>query len=277
MLDLNSVNGASPVCPRIFRHGVIMRLFAAVAVAYFLLPQQPTANKSGTPSKEQDTQQEKDDKNRSPIIVQCNVQTYNPETQSQKSNQEPKSIWYLAYLVSGTVVGIVSIGTAILVRRQILSYQAKERAWMIMEISQSPPIPNVHIGNVRFRGDIRNFGETPAIILFAQTSAEILLVDARLPVRPEYLSKSPPVPSNDAIAPKTGGMPVYWDITQHALDEITAGRMILYVFGRVLYRDIFRKKRETRYCFRYYPAERGSYDPHIGFFAEGSPEYHWVK
>lgn len=145
-----------------------------------------------------------------------------------------------------------------------------ERAWMIMCLGTGEPMEIA--GTLRFRGDMRNVGETPAIIIGAQHDFKMLEEGECLPDRPPYLDKSSE-PMNDPLAPKTGGTPIYWTVGKGTRDQIIMELVTFYVFGQIVYRDVFGQARETRYCFRYYAKKQNSADLHLGFFSEGPPEY----
>ena len=172
-----------------------------------------------------------------------------------------------------TVVTALLLGAVI---TQILAYWAKERAWMIMSIGNGNARSIDENGRqfLEFTGDIKNYGQSPAIITKTEHSASIIKREEQLPTHPQYLAR-PEVSyfAPDPIVPQ-GGSPVYWKITKEAMAEICTGQRNLYIFGRVIYKDIFGRNRETRYCFRYFPAIPGTHDRHVGFFPDGPPDYH---
>jgi len=180
-------------------------------------------------------------------------------------------------ILSTAVMALFTTALWVLAYYQLKAYRNKERAWMMIDIAhkggiQLPPIVYPSTGLTRFRLDMRNLGETPATIIYAQHDGRLLRREEKLPKRPPYLDKPLPEPINEIIAP-TGGTPVYSEFNQDAMRDIGAGLTILYLFGRVIYKDIFGKERETRYCLRYYPQVTNSTDPHVGLFSEGPSEY----
>jgi hypothetical protein len=195
---------------------------------------------------------------------------------SQNAQYTPEWISDLNAASTG-VMAFFTIVLAILVGYQLVAYRRKERAWIMMDIhhihgTQLPPMVFPAQNTFRFRMDMKNFGETPATILFAQHDGRVIRREEKLPRRPPYLEKELPEIKNEPIAPK-GGTPIYSEFGRSEMDAINSGLATLYIFGRVIYRDIFDKRHETRYCFRYYPVLADRSDVHVGFFPEGPLDY----
>jgi hypothetical protein len=256
-----------------------MRLFSAVAILILcvLLPcvaqQQSKTPKNATEG--QNKTQPQSPPTPPPALVQGEGNATPNQDNHNRDKTDPSSDPHrsidIINTISTGIMALFTVGVFILVYFQLRAYKSKERAWMIMEMYRGPISDSS--GHVRFSGDAKNLGETPAIILSARHDAKVLVEGEKLPILPPYLDKETADSTNEAIAPE-GGMPVQWDITEGALDDINTGKATFYVFGRILYKDIFNERRETRYCFRYYPPKQGHDGTiHIGFFVEGPSEY----
>lgn len=176
---------------------------------------------------------------------------------------------------STAVIALFTLGLFASVVFQVIDFRRRERAWMMADFKTHIPTTIDGGANFRFRIDIQNLGETPAKIIGSQSVGKIVKSDEKLPAEPAYPA------SNDHasaffLAP-TGGSPLYFTIKKIAMEEISRGERILWAYGRIQYRDTFKRHHETRYCFRYYPPIPGSADTHIGFFEEGPPRYISMK
>jgi hypothetical protein len=238
----------------------------------------PYAQSSKHPDTQNPRQQAKnasnpEDSSAGKISDQINqsTSTSNRETDDPPDSKAAKFTAWATWLYA-----FFTIVLCALVFFQIRAYWAKERAWMIMDIQDGNPATNHEDGIqiVEFTADIKNYGHSPAVILKVDHSADIMKREEKLPLHPKYLSL-PEVSYSapDPIVPK-GGSAVYWKITQKSMDALTSGERLMYVYGRIVYKDIFGRKRETRYCFRYFPRVPGKVDRHVGFFPDGPTDYH---
>jgi hypothetical protein len=154
---------------------------------------------------------------------------------------------------------------------QIRDYRTRERAWVLVTIDHHAPI-DFGADAYRFAGRMENYGATPARIIRRDHFHAYVQRGEHLPKKPKYLTEMGGEQFGFHISPK-GGEPLYWTGSKTGMEDIKKGERILYFYGRVQYRDIFGRKRETRYCYRYYPTIEDSIDTHFGFFPEGPPEY----
>jgi hypothetical protein len=70
--------------------------------------------------------------------------------------------------------------------------------------------------------------------------------------------------------PPRGGTPLYWTGNKGGMEDIIKGEQVLYYFGRVQYRDIFNRKRETRYCYPPLSSDCGQYRSSRGVLFGGT-------
>jgi hypothetical protein len=99
------------------------------------------------------------------------------------------------------------------------------------------------------RPTLKNFGATPAYNYILSVNVRVVTVppDGSVPDVPEL------TPSEQSRGPLPPGAPhtVRPRLPKLAgeLGEIESGKKLLYVYGTIVYRDAFSKKRTTKFCY----------------------------
>jgi hypothetical protein len=137
------------------------------------------------------------------------------------------------------------------------NFHHEQRAW-VGPIEMGINEPPIHVGS-RLVATIvlTNSGKTPA--LNVSTLAAIAFWDKRLPVDPHFKIDNTDQPSNSVIQPgmkeTITTLPISSPLNSGAgvvgtndLAEIESGESIVYVFGRITYRDVFQKEHRTTFC-----------------------------
>jgi hypothetical protein len=216
-----------------------------------------------------------------PAVVEEKLRETEPSIQDRQpedknTGREPHNWIETLNAFSTFVIAVFTVLLAVGVIFQIRDYRARERAWVILSIEHHPTLQVQQTGNIcRFTGFIQNFGGTPATILDMGYFGDAINRGDQLPTEPYYLGEKRPEQTSYPLVPK-GLIPASCDVLQSDMDKVRTGEMILYIFGFIKYQDTFRRTRETRYCFRYYPPIPGSIDVHVGYYPEGPPSYHKV-
>src|SRR5262249_23092946 len=144
---------------------------------------------------------------------------------------DPLYRWYVR--LTG-LSAIAAIGALIGVLVQIDTLRRSERAWiMITPVKSDETYPPV-----QFKGAVRNSGKTPARII--ETSIRHLPVDdfAALDNEPVFCS-----------ATKRNGMIIVPTDTFPLNVETRSLGKVQYVSGRILYKDVYGRTRETQFGF----------------------------
>jgi hypothetical protein len=193
------------------------------------------------------------------------------------------SNWILAGL--GVIGGVIAAITLSTFKRQTDHIITSERAWIVANVKIGHENPIIYRGHglVPVKADciFKNKGNTPAFIKESGIAIQVIakdeiLPDSPLPYDPKYGAKWEG--RGIAVSPKMSFVQSVFKDTQDPIN-ILNGANILYVYGYVKYRDVFTAKRlfrrkihETRYCFKYIPAQ-----PQFGmsaqFIIEGGPAY----
>ena len=206
---------------------------------------------------------------------------------------QPTDIWLKWYVGFTAVIAIFSIVAAWAAVKQAYATRQKERAWLIAIIEEPPesllgpqsgefsgpttPGAITLVTNIyRVGCKIQNQGNSPA---WLTARAEKLQV---VPARENWIDELPNIPDYGPITnlgdygaamPPNAILPAPLLLNPNDAPDIEQGNKALYVYGFARYRDAFRAKHETRYCFRLKIA-LGVADPKSrGFYIAGPPAY----
>jgi hypothetical protein len=136
--------------------------------------------------------------------------------------------------------GRVSVGIALLalffVWQQVWVMRTSERAWIMITPAKTEQgeVPTV------FRGAVRNAGKTPARILETAVRYQPIENLSVLNKKPDYSARQS---RNGMIIIPTDSFPL--DVDTRSLGKVQ------YVYGVVVYRDAYGKRRETQFGFVY--------------------------
>ena len=176
--------------------------------------------------------------------------------------------WYLRATIIG--VGVAVIGFGLLIVQTIANIRAanaakesadaalksatavidSERAWIVADPETPPPFVKDHITRIIIR--LRNVGKTPARIIEIAERVFAASKACPLPENPEYLRDNihrAPAKGGALMAP-SATMSRLVHIDPGEMERIDRGKSILYVYGYVIYRDVFsEEEHRTDYGF----------------------------
>lgn len=193
--------------------------------------------------------------------------------------------WFKWYVIITGAIALFSGAAAVAAVVQASATQQKERAWLVAVMEQVPdslvqPPPSTETkfatGIYRLACTIQNKGNSPAWINEWAARLEVV------PAQDDWAKELPPTPGYDEVTrvgdfgatmPPNAMLPITRLLDPQTAATIERGDLALYFYGFVKYRDAFKKRRETRFCFRLKLA-LGLTDPATrGFYIAGPPEY----
>jgi len=198
---------------------------------------------------------------------------------------QPVDTWFKWYVGLTALIALFSGAAAGAAAIQARATQQKERAWLVADMERVPdslvqPPPSTETkfvtGIYRLACTIQNKGSSPAWI--NEWAARLQVVPAQddwtkeLPTTPDY-GEATRVGDFGATMPPNAMLPITRFLDPQDAAAVERGERALYFYGFVKYRDAFRKRRETRFCFRLKVA-LGLTDPASrGFYIAGPREY----
>ncbi|MGA8215600.1 MAG: hypothetical protein WB799_18525 [Candidatus Sulfotelmatobacter sp.] len=220
--------------------------------------------------------EEKDKSTPTPQIV---VIQANQEPASHQENQQPKTEnatkhphdWIDRLNAFSTlVIALFTIGMVIVIGIQIREYRIRERAWVTFLLPEKAVVQKTKGGQpdgYRIVGCIKNIGNTPATIVRKFHFKSVLEPGEDFQATPPYLDTKE---SQTEYLMIPGAIePAIVEIEEH--EVLNLHQLRIHVLGQVVYRDVFGKPHETRYCLRYYPQPTADRQP--GFYPEGPSAY----
>jgi len=214
---------------------------------------------------------------------QLEVKQPKSETKCQGSNAKAKDPLYRAYLMA-TVVGVIGgfIGIGLIVWQARIAKQAAdaakksadallmiEKPWILVTIN-SPDLLEIEKsglpGIVRIVCRAKNYGDKPVWVTHYTISSS----EAPLPTGILYPTER--IEAESAFPPGQF-VDLAIDLRSSYLPSLVSGESLLYIYGRVTYRDTLGgNQRETRFCYKYHSKSAGS-NLLPGFYPGGPPEY----
>lgn len=143
-----------------------------------------------------------------------------------------------------------------------------ERAWVSVETIEQPTylawVQFPTLDKLRFHYRFRNRGRTQARVVSVKVRFCILGQLGALPENPDYgdggHTEFQPIPTDGILYPPEGSFDVYAvfeglegkkSLTREQMDAVRSHRSVLVSYGRVVYKDAFRRRHETRFCYVY--------------------------
>jgi len=203
-------------------------------------------------------------------LIENSFNNYSPCTKqspAKEPNPDERSKGHGFEIIAVVLTGIAAIA----VIAQVWAYFRKERAWMVAIPDQLPEeCASGQVLRVVFH--IRNMGKTPAILTAKGERRELELPAYRLPEKPMPYENQIAW-ENGAILPPQGEVAVLLYVYPLETVDVYNGNRVLWIHGFVQYRDVFRIKRETRYCFRYRVRLGGTDVATVGWYPDGPAAY----
>lgn len=189
---------------------------------------------------------------------------------------------------STVVIAVFTFGMFVCIWMQITATKRTDRAWIIVSpLELAPPIgfvPSANAGNIEnhlvganqqnvFSCAIKNTGNTPAQLLKLAMSFRSVNSVSDIPATPKYGEKNDVngllLVKEDSVGFETVLEPNPI-LTKTEWDAVHAQRMALYVFGVVIYKDVYGKSHETRFGYLYFVPQGGD-RTRGGFIREKMP------
>jgi hypothetical protein len=206
------------------------------------------------------------------IVIQAKLESES-QRQNEKANTEAPTKTTHDWIdklnaFSTLIIALFTIGMVVVIGIQIREYRIRERAWVTY---LSPEFIQKTKGGqpdgYRIVGFIKNVGNTPATVVKKFHFQSTVMKGASLNLTPPYLqieeSQTEYLMVPEATEPAIAEIPESEVLNIHQLT--------MYVLGQVVYKDVFGRLHETRYCLRYYPTTTA--DRQSGFYPEGPPAY----
>ncbi len=155
-----------------------------------------------------------------------------------------------------------------------------ERAWIVVDRVSPPNIgpPRYGVVTNEFRFVIKNTGRTIARMTGPfRARFHLVAANETLPAVPDYEISNPGFASQDSpaygpiLAPGDMTGPIvelcYEQITPGIFEAISKTKsLVLYFYASFRYFDAADRKRETQFCYRYFPEEEGGSPAHWMIF-----------
>jgi hypothetical protein len=188
-----------------------------------------------------------------------------------------KDTLYRAYLLA-TIIGVAGAigGVIVLVRQTILArksadaaadaaraakasadaIKAVDRPWLLVcTMSRATAALEGCVSGIAVKWTIKNYGRTPALVEKIESHIDVIPPDFQFPSQPVYekplkiFFEEPVVPPDKSTHDILSAMDRAWKSSE--LSEVSKGNLWHIASGRIVYRDTFGDKHETRFCFRY--------------------------
>jgi hypothetical protein len=254
----------------------ILLCVLALATADGAMAQSPKAKGQNPQGAQQQPQPEQRGTDQAPFIVKIQQPEQAQAKSEAGSAQRPEqrgSGWLSGWTLSDQIAAIASlvaffqflalIGTVWVMvvngRRQLRAYVFLESSSLTDGATLEPPndaFVNVPGCIMQFR----NSGQTPAYQVVTWAAIDVIEpINQNKLIVPKLLIVGPGYLGANGTMPKMVRLPRV--LTEEEIDDIRAGRREIYVYGRIEYRDAFKRKRFSNFRLHY----GGQYPPGKGF------------
>lgn len=177
------------------------------------------------------------------------------ETHQYEYKQEPQVGVHMVNLLVSLVAAVAAIVTGFFVYRQIVAFRNSERSWVLADIEEFS-IKDVLLFSasgsrvVPIFCTLKNYGVKPVWITAASFELRVVESVTLLPKEPDYGTWEP-FESEIPLLPESSGRYMRYpvSITTEECGFVMSGKQKLYVYGFVTYKDTFRSRRKSRFCF----------------------------
>ena len=203
------------------------------------------------------SQEQRGEGSPNPLAVQSNPESCEGHYHQYDHDRHRRNWLETAYFISGPVIGLLTFVTAIAVMKQIGSQRKADRPWiMLSEIDQGADWDERSKQMMQMaHWRIKNYGKTPAFIesvtghvSLARDIAGVKRLQFKAPVRFAF---------EPVIAPGQQSNLVYIEADEFTPIEIMQNLGIpkpeyrIVAAGKIIYRDSFKKKRSSTFCYAY--------------------------
>lgn len=236
-----------------------MRLLSVTSVLLFLLiyvPSEPTQSKphqpSDTTAHSGDSQKQERDSTATGQVVPEQVIVSQLNSDPNQNAEQGGFHKYSSHIDSffTAVIAVFGVLTWRVYREMLRANKIAERAWVVPNII-TPSLPGnekdmPHGFQVICR--IENNGRTPAWLTATGSRGQVIKAGAQLSPEPTY-TWAGPFPPDGTVLPPKGCIEQGIPLEASVLPFIEAGTHVFYIYGAIKYRDIYKQKHETKYCF----------------------------
>jgi hypothetical protein len=154
-----------------------------------------------------------------------------------------------------------------------------EKAWILVTCTPFLPVgtepgdlePGGKPRAIRIPLKVMNYGKSPGWITSMAYEMTVVSAESDLPQEPKYAERQ--LAGDERILAPDSVIRIEDLIAlRDEFVSVNAKEKGMYVYGRIIYRDIFRQERETRFCYLYRPPSSVSAVPN-GFFVGGPKGY----
>ena len=146
--------------------------------------------------------------------------------------------------ISTALLAVITLFVAWIARNQYRTTRAQLRAYVHVDRVGRAQYPEVPPGDWFFI-NTKNFGETPAYFVETYVTFRVILGEKRIFSEPDRQ------PGKSAMAPgQVEHLVEPIDISNSARQDIIERKGAVYIWGKILYRDAFRRKHTTNFRFR---------------------------
>jgi len=162
--------------------------------------------------------------------------TYRVETAPQTEGR-----WFKGYVLATFVIALFNLGTIAFVWQQLSVMRLEQRAWVFI----GPPHLETISDKVEIKIRIGNAGRTPA-------KAVVRFIDIAWAERGSMpiFNFTEPTGANAVVFP---GRSVYAYTEKPCPNDIhlkiNSGEFFIWVYGTIAYKDVFKRKHWTKFCF----------------------------
>lgn|SRR5579862_750921 len=253
--------------------------YVLLIASVFALQQQSDRQRPKEANKGQNTEQKEEQRSyptNQTIVIKTDQESPSGkqnETIQKESASKPTHDWIDRVNAFSTfIIAVFTVGMVIVIGIQIREYRTRERAWIAFLLPEHP-IVQIHKSGqpngFQIVGFIKNVGNTPAIIVRKFHYVSLTSKDEALEAVPPYLKVEERQTEYQMIP--EASEPALGTISDTDWGHIQQGYKTLHVLGQLIYKDVFGRTHETRYCQRYY--SKPTRDRVVGFYPEGPSPY----
>jgi hypothetical protein len=229
-----------------------MTILVAVAALLLSIQTPPVRNSSAANRQQRDVAKQQTQNEPTPCVsAKSETDTDNSQTAKKDAAAQPQGGLYVIYLMSGPLIVVVTVGTGILVWRQIRVMRRVERAQIDLDFD---------VSNETYQVLLSNHGRSVAIITaYSFIHASFSLTTMELDPEKALCKFEDEWPMHAMVPPNIKQQRWYQhDLRSTLGEEIRKSDRQIILSGVVEYVDIFGKTHETEVVYRYIrtPPER---------------------
>jgi len=176
-------------------------------------------------------------------------------------------------IIFTAIIALFTALTYFNLRSQLHATRIGERAWLVPNIGS---ITETKIkGTFQVICQITNNGRTPAWVTAAGSVGMVRVSEKELQKSPPYDAMGP-FTETGSLLPPTAWIPQGFPLTNEQLVKVVKGEQLLYIAGFIEYRDIYKIKHRTSYCYQLKRAQDLTHPAPLDFCIAGPSEYNYA-